>query len=258
MSDEDLHHKITKVAHIIQDARHLVAFTGAGISTDSGIPDFRSDSSGLWKRTDIDPLEVASLFGFRQNPGAFYKWVKPLATTILDAKPNESHLALAHLEARGTLKSVITQNIDMLHTRAGNTTIFELHGHMRQTTCIRCYAIFDGVPILEQFLRDELVPHCQHCGGILKPNVILFGEQLPVRELRDAQDAAKKCDVMLIIGSSLEVAPANQLPVVAKRNHAKLIIINLEETHLDYMADVVIHARAAQILPQILAQLQDV
>lgn len=255
MSDDDLHHKLKQVALIIQDARHLVAFTGAGISTDSGIPDFRSDSSGLWKRTDIDPLEVASLFGFRQNPDAFYAWVKPLATTILMAKPNESHLALAQLEARGTLKSVITQNIDMLHTRAGNSTIFELHGQMRQTTCIRCYAMFDGVPILEKFLQDGLVPHCQHCGGVLKPNVILFGEQLPVRELRDAQDATKKCDVMLVIGSSLEVAPANQLPVIAKRNQAKLVIINLEETHLDYMADVVIHARAAQVLPQILAQL---
>jgi len=258
MADEDLAHKINQIAKIIQDAQHLVAFTGAGISTDSGIPDFRSDSSGLWKRTDIDPLEVASLFGFRRSPATFYEWVKPLAMTILGAKPNESHIALAQLEHRGTLKSVITQNIDMLHTRAGNSTVFELHGHMRQTTCIRCYAVFDGVPILEKFLDDGRVPHCPHCGGILKPNVILFGEQLPVRELRGAQDATKKCDVMLVVGSSLEVAPANQLPVIAKRNHAKLVIINLEETHLDHMADVVIHARAAQIFPQILAQLQDV
>lgn len=257
MRDEDNPQKIKQVADIIRQAKYLVAFTGAGISTDSGIPDFRSDSSGLWKRTDIDPLEVASLFGFRNNPQAFYDWVKPLAQTILEAKPNPSHIGLAQLEAHGILKSIITQNIDMLHTRAGNSTIYELHGHMRLTTCIRCYHEFDGVPILEKFMADGLVPHCADCGGVLKPNVILFGEQLPIRELRQAQDAAKNCDVMMVIGSSLEVAPANQMPVIAKRNHAKVIIINLEETHLDYIADVVIHARAAHIIPQILDRLQD-
>lgn len=258
MTDDDITQKIDYATQLIQNAKNLVAFTGAGISTDSGIPDFRSDDSGLWKQVTVDPLEVASLYGFRRNPQAFYDWVKPLAHTIIHAKPNSAHIALAELEKQGILKSVITQNIDMLHTRAGNSTIYELHGHMRQTTCIRCYVVFDGVPILEQFLRDGLVPRCEHCGGVLKPNVILFGEQLPVRELRDSQDATKKCDAMLVIGSSLEVAPANQLPVIAKRNNAKLIIINLEETHLDHLADVVIHARAAQVLPQILAQLQDV
>lgn len=258
MNDEDNIHKIKQATHIIHTANNLVAFTGAGISTDSGIPDFRSDVSGLWKRADIDPLEVASLFGFRRNPQTFYEWVRPLANTILNATPNSAHEALVTLETDGLLTSVITQNIDMLHTRAGNTNVYELHGHMRLTTCIRCYHEFDGVPILEQFLMDGLVPHCPDCGGVLKPNVILFGEQLPVRELRQAQEASKKCDVMLIIGSSLEVAPANQMPIIAKRNMAKIIIINLEETHLDHIADVVIHARAAQILPQILTHLQDV
>jgi NAD-dependent deacetylase len=257
MTDGELAQKIEQASRLIQNAKNLVAFTGAGISTDSGIPDFRSDT-GLWKQTDVDPLEVASLFGFRRNPQAFYDWVKPLANTILMAKPNPSHIALADLETQGILTAIITQNIDILHTRAGNKTIYELHGHMRQTTCIRCYQVFDGVPILEQFLLDGHVPHCEHCGGVLKPNVILFGEQLPVRELRDAQQSAKQCDVMLIIGSSLEIAPANQLPVIAKRNNAKIIIINLDETHLDHMADVVIHARSSLVLPQILAHLQDV
>ena len=257
MTDGELAQKIEQATRLIQNAKNLVAFTGAGISTDSGIPDFRSDT-GLWKQTDVDPLEVASLFGFRRNPQAFYDWVKPLANTILMAKPNPSHIALADLEAQGILTAIITQNIDILHTRAGNKTIYELHGHMRETTCIRCYKVFDGLPILEQFLLDGRVPHCEHCGGVLKPNVILFGEQLPVRELRDAQQSAKQCDVMLIIGSSLEIAPANQLPVIAKRNNAKIIIINLDETHLDHMADVVIHARSSLVLPQILAHLQDV
>lgn len=256
MTDEEIAQKIEQATHIIQNARYLVGFTGAGISTESGIPDFRSDNSGLWNR--VDPLEVASLYGFRRNPQAFYDWVKPLTHTILSAKPNASHSALVHLETYGILKAVITQNIDMLHTRAGNKVIYELHGHMREVTCIHCYKIFDASPILDQFLQDERVPRCVHCNGVLKPNVILFGEQLPVRELRDAQDATKKCDVMLIIGSSLEVAPANQLPILAKRNNAKVIIINLEETHLDYLADVVIHARATEILPQIVQKLEDI
>lgn len=246
--------KISYAAALIRQAEYLVAFTGAGISTDSGIPDFRSPSSGLW--ANADPMSVGSIFGFKRNPQAFYDWVAPLTGTILNARPNAAHLALDRLERLGYLKSVITQNIDMLHTRAGNQCIFELHGHMRTATCIHCFTLFDGEPIMRQFLIDGQVPQCKICGGVIKPNVILFGEQLPVREFQNAQEAARRSDVMIVIGSSLEVAPAGDIPIMAARRGAKLIVLNLEPTPADRLADVVIHARAAEILPEIVRQVE--
>jgi len=243
--------QVTKAAQLIQAAEQVVAFTGAGISTPSGIPDFRSPTSGLWSHAD--PMSVASIFGFRQNPQAFYDWVRPLARTILDAQPNAAHLTLTRLEALGKLRSVITQNIDMLHHRAGSQQVYELHGHLREATCIHCFKLYSAQAILERYLHDGIVPLCQECGGVLKPNVILFGEQLPIRQLQGAQDVAKKADLMIVIGSSLEVAPASDLPWITKRHGGKLIILNLEATHLDGIADLVIHDDASHVLPAILS-----
>lgn len=245
---------IQRAADLIRAAQFAVVFTGAGISTPSGIPDFRSAHSGMWEQ--VDPMAVASLYGFRQNPQRFYNWVRPLAQLTMSALPNPAHLVLAELEKRGLLRVVITQNIDMLHTRAGNQTVYELHGNLRDATCIHCFTIYPAEPILQQFLVDGNVPCCSKCGGVLKPNVILFGEQLPYRELQGAQDAAKQCDVMLIVGSSLEVAPASDIPILAKRHHAKIIIINYEPTPLDHIAEVVINGDAAVILPAILQRLE--
>ncbi len=244
---------IQNAAELIHNAKHTVAFTGAGISTPSGIPDFRSPASGMWEQ--VDPMAVASLHGFRQNPQQFYDWVRPLAQLTLTALPNPAHLALATLEHKGKLQGIITQNIDMLHHRAGNKHVYELHGHLREATCLRCYKVVPAPPMIEQFLVDGYVPKCE-CGGILKPNVILFGEQLPYKELQGSQEAARKCDLMIIIGSSLEVAPASDLPLLAKRGGAKLLIVNLEPTMLDRIADVVIHADAAITLPAILERLE--
>lgn len=244
---------IKNAADLIKNAKYIVAFTGAGISTPSGIPDFRSPESGLWEQEDA--MAVASLHGFRQNPQRFYNWVRPLAQLTLQAKPNPAHLSLATLEEHGKLQGIITQNIDMLHHRAGNKNVYELHGHMREATCLQCFHIVPAPPIIEQFLIDGYVPRCA-CGGVLKPNVILFGEQLPYKELQGAQDAARKCDLMMIIGSSLEVTPASDLPLLAKRHGAKLLIINLEPTMLDRIADGIIHADAAITLPAILERLE--
>jgi len=230
-------------------ANNVVAFTGAGISTPSGIPDFRSESSGLWK--GVDAMEVGSIYGFRKNPRLFFDWVRPLTEKTLNAQPNPAHLALVELERQGKLSAVITQNIDMLHTKAGNQTIHELHGHMREATCIQCFHVYDGEPILRTFLEDEKVPHCPTCGGVIKPNVILFGEQLPYEPLQEARKAAKDCDLMLVIGSSLEVAPASDLPLIAARNGAKVVIINLEPTSMDRYVDLVLQGDAAEILPAV-------
>lgn len=246
--------KIDYVAELIKHSKNIVAFTGAGISTPSGIPDFRSPHSGMWN--NVDPMVVASIYGFRNDPQAFYDWIYPLTQTTINAKPNPAHYALAKLEESGCLKAVITQNIDILHTRAGNKTVYELHGHMREATCIHCFAVYAAEPIIEQFLIDKQVPHCARCGGVLKPNVILFGEQLPIQQLMGAQDASRKADLMMIIGSSLEVAPASELPLLTLRGGGKLVIINLENTHLDTKAQVVIHADAAEILPEIMQRLE--
>ncbi|MCA9905918.1 MAG: NAD-dependent deacylase [Anaerolineae bacterium] len=245
---------IAQVANYIRESRATVAFTGAGISTPSGIPDFRSPTSGLWEK--VNPMAVASLFGFRQNPRAFYDWVYPLAQKTLAAQPNAAHIALAHLETVAHLIAIITQNIDMLHQRAGSSQVYELHGQFREATCTHCFTPYPGLPLLEQFLTDRKVPHCPRCGGVIKPNVILFGEQLPLQVLRAAQDVARRADLMLIVGSSLEVAPASDIPIIATRSGAKLVIINLEPTDFDQGADVVIHEDAAIVLPEIMRYLE--
>lgn len=250
----NLDEQVQLAAALIASAKYGVAFTGAGISTPSGIPDFRSPDSGLW--ANVDPLEVASIYGFRQNPAAFYRWVQPLALTTLNAQPNPAHYALAQLERFGLLQAVITQNIDMLHTRAGSKTVYELHGHMRHGTCIHCFTSYDGEALIRDVLATGDVPQCTKCGGVIKPDVILFGEQLPVREFLAAKEASRKADVMIIIGSSLEVAPASDLPTLAVRNGAKLIIINLQSTPMDSSADVVIHANVAEVLPSIIGSME--
>lgn len=239
---------IQQAAQLIEQTQNIVAMTGAGISTPSGIPDFRSPDSGLWK--NVNPLTVASIYAFRQNPQRFYDWIHPLSRLVLEATPNPAHQALAQLEREGKLKAIITQNIDDLHNKAGSQTLYELHGHLREVTCIQCYQVQDSTAIFQKFVNDGKVPYC-HCGGVLKPNVILFGEQLPMQEFISAQMVIKEADLMLIAGSSLEVAPASDLPELALANGAKLIIINHQPTYLDSKADVVIQGDVAEILPQI-------
>lgn len=242
---------IDQAITILRQSKYAVTLTGAGISTPSGIPDFRSRSSGLWEKHD--PMEVASFTGFKRNPQAFYHWLRPLLDTIMAAEPNAAHQALAQLEAYGPLKAVITQNFDMLHSKAGSQTIHEVHGHLREATCLRCYEVFNTDVVLSDYLATGEVPRCPTCSGVLKPNVILFGELLPVSVLNQSRKHARLCDVMLAAGSSLEVAPAGDLPLLAKQSGAQLIIVTLSETHLDYLADVVIQADVAEILPQLAA-----
>lgn len=243
--------QINRAIHLLKLSRLAIGLTGAGVSTPSGIPDFRSPESGVWE--NVDPFEVASITAFRRHPEKFYNWVYPLAHASLNAAPNPAHMALALLEQHGPLKALITQNIDMLHTGAGSQTIYEIHGHLRQATCLSCQATFDGRQTLAQFLATNQVPRCPHCEGIIKPDVILFGEILPYDILLKAQAAVESCDLLLVAGSSLEVSPASDLPLIAKRNGARVIIVNWGETYFDAYADVVIRADVAEALP-ILAQ----
>jgi NAD-dependent deacetylase len=239
---------------MLRSARSAVALTGAGISTRSGIPDFRSHHTGLWDQAD--PMQVASLNGFRRQPEAFFEWVRPLAAKIVQAQPNAAHYAMAELEARHIIKAVITQNIDMLHTRAGSCLVYEVHGHMREFTCVECFRVYPSKGILDTFIETGAVPHCEHCHGILKPNVILFDEALPVKIIHAAQQAARECDVMVVVGSSLEVAPASEIPLIARAHGAKLIVMNYEETFIDDQADVVLHDDVADLLPRLVHLLE--
>lgn len=247
---------IDTASRLLREAKYAVALTGAGISTPSGIPDFRSDTSGLWSHAN--PLEVATLFGFRYHPQAFFEWIRPLALKIVQSSPNPAHYALARLETLGILKSIITQNIDLLHTRAGSTTVYEVHGHIREMTCISCFRVYEAEPILKDFLETDSwkVPQCGVCEGVLKPNVVLFGEQLPARVLLKAEQDSRQADVMLVAGSSLVVQPVANLPHLVQRHGGKLILVNLQETSYDRTADVVIYGDVADVLPRIVSQVE--
>jgi NAD-dependent deacetylase len=199
----------------------------------------------------VNPFAVASLSAFRSKPGAFFDWIRPMVSLVQDALPNPAHLALAELEQMGKLKATITQNIDSLHTRAGSRQIIEIHGHFRTATCIACYQATPGEVLLNHLLNHESVPTCEQCGGVLKPDIILFGEQLPFSELHASHQETRNCDLMLVAGSSLTVEPAASLPELAKEHGARLILVNLQPTRLDSIADVVIHADVAQILPKL-------
>jgi NAD-dependent deacetylase len=241
--------EIARAAQLLQEAHHAVALTGAGSSTPSGIPDFRSPGSGMWEK--INPLEVASIYSFRRHPERFYDWIRPMVTTLMNAEPNAGHVALAELEAGGWLKAIITQNIDNLHQRAGARQVLELHGHMREATCINCYRVVSSEDLLESFLSSEKVPRCARCGGVIKPNVVLFGEQLPVKVVNAAMAHIRQADLMLIAGSSLEVMPASQLPLLVHEQAGRLIVVNLTSTYVDEIAEVVIHGDLAEVLPRI-------
>ncbi len=240
---------IERAASLLGDARHAIALTGAGMSTRSGIPDFRSPGSGIWEQ--VDPLEVASIFAFRRSPETFFNWIRPMARQLLTAQPNPAHLALAQLEATGLIQAVITQNIDGLHQKAGSRRVLEVHGHLREATCIRCYHVFVTEQFAPAFLADGGVPRCPDCGNVLKPNVILYGEQLPATVMWEAQRYTRQCDLMLVAGSSLEVVPACDLPRLARQHGARLILVNLQPTYMDDQADVILHADVTDILPQI-------
>lgn len=239
-----------RARELFQKSRRAVALTGAGTSTPSGIPDFRSPGSGLWSQ--VDPAVVASLQGFLHEPANFYHWFAQTALDMAAAEPNPAHRALAELEERGVLRAVVTQNIDGLHQEAGSRYVLELHGSSDTATCLDCGRQVDGPKLIRQFLQTHQVPHCEICGGLLKPDVVLFGETLPLDVLQKAQQEIAQCDLLLVVASSLAVAPASQLPWLAIQRGTPLIICNLGTTWADPHADVVIQQDIAKSLPALL------
>jgi NAD-dependent deacetylase len=251
---------VEQIAHLEQLAEWMASsqrttvLTGAGISTRSGIPDFRSPDSGMW--VHADPMQVASIWGFREDPAAFYRWIRPLAHKMWHARPNSAHLALAHLEAQNLLHTIVTQNIDHLHQKAGSRRVLHVHGTAESAVCLGCGSTFREIDFWQPFLADsrDQLPTCLNCGAVLKPDVVLFGEELPHETLREAQQAALDCDLMIVVGSSLEVMPTADLPFLARRRGAKLAIINLGKTEADHRADLVIRADVTQALPRLVEQ----
>jgi NAD-dependent deacetylase len=240
---------IEDAAVLIRKAERAVVLTGAGISTPSGIPDFRSEGSGLWSHDE--PMEVASLTTFRTAPERFFHWFQPLASQIFNAQPNAAHMALAEFEHAGYVRTVLTQNIDGLHHKAGSNNVVEMHGTLRTVSCTSCFQRFEATPFLRPYIENAAIPTCLSCNGILKPDVILFGEQLPQAAWFEAQRAARQCDLMIVAGSSLEVLPVARLPMQALDRGAHLIVINNTPTYLNVRADVVIMDDVATTIPEI-------
>jgi NAD-dependent deacetylase len=237
-------------AELFRKAKRTVVLTGAGISTPSGIPDFRSEGTGLWSRDE--PLESASLSTFRTTPEKFFTWFRPLASQIFHAQPNPAHTALAEFEQAGHQSIIITQNIDGLHQKAGSKQVVEMHGTLRTLSCTQCYKKFQAAEYLTPFIENGMIPQCTSCNGILKPDVILFGEQLPQSAWQVAQQATRQCDLILVAGSSLEVLPVAGLPIQALDHGAHLIIINNTATYVNVRADIVITENVATIIPEIM------
>jgi NAD-dependent deacetylase len=240
---------------LLRKAEHAVVLTGAGISTPSGIPDFRSEGTGLWAHDE--PLEVASLNTFRTHPERFYEWFRPLASQIFEAQPNAAHLALARLEKEGHLHTTMTQNIDLLHQKAGTSNILEMHGTLASLSCTQCFRTVDSTPYLKPYVQEGKTPRCPSCGSMLKPDVILFGEQLPQKAWLEALRASRACDLMIVAGSSLEVLPVASLPMQAIDRGAHLLIVNNTATYLDVRADAVLRGNVVDIIPAMVEQAID-
>jgi NAD-dependent protein deacetylase/lipoamidase len=225
----------------VLDHRPFVVLTGAGISTESGIPDFRS-ATGIWAK--YDPMEVAHIDGFHRDPEKVWEFYGRRLSLLGEAEPNEGHRALAELEDRGWVRAVITQNIDRLHERAGSRALVEVHGSIRFATCLHCGAT---VP-MEDVLELLPVPHCPSCGHVLKPDVVMFGELLPAAQIARAEQLAREAGVLLVVGSSLEVYPVAGLPLETLANGGRLAIVNRGGSPFDARASVVVDAGAGETL----------
>ncbi len=243
---------IRRAAELLRASRWAVVLTGAGVSTESGLPDFRSPG-GLW--TTVDPTRVASLSAFRADPDTFYSFYLTRLSQLGRASPNAAHRAIARLEALGIVKLVITQNVDGLHQQAGSREVIEVHGNLREARCAQCTAV---VPIQEMTapLQAGRRPQCGRCGGLLRPNVVLFEEMLPLDAYARAEEGCRRCDTLVVVGSSLEVYPVADLPRMALARGARLLIVNRDPTPYDGAAHLVLRGSAGAILPDVVGALE--
>jgi NAD-dependent deacetylase len=241
---------LERAAAMVAAARRGVAFTGAGISQESGIQTYRGQG-GLWNTASP---RTSSIDFFVNDPGAYWEVARERGATLLAAQPNAAHQALVELERQGHLRAVITQNVDGLHRLAGSAEVWELHGNGREVVCLDC-GKREPRSHVQARLEEEPPPRCLGCGGIhLKPAAVFFGEAMPVEATRRSFELAGECDLMLVVGSSLVVYPAAQVPLAAHEAGAPLVIVNAEPTPFDELAEVVLRGRAGEILPELVRQ----
>jgi NAD-dependent deacetylase len=240
-----------ELAALIRERRPAVVLTGAGMSTESGIPDFRS-ASGIWR--EVDPFEVASIDAFRRDPLRVWRWYGPRIAGLLAAEPNAGHVALAALERAGHVRAVVTQNIDLLHMRAGSEDVVELHGSIREFRCLACGAAEALEPVLAQ-LESREAPLCAACGTILKPGVVMFGELLPADAMARAELLCGAARLLIVVGSSLQVWPVAGLPGDTLRAGGVVAILNLDETPYDADAAVVVREPSGSTLAAVAREL---
>lgn len=244
--------QIDTVAEMVLESKKLVVFTGAGVSTESGISDFRSPG-GIWDRFDPGELNYQTFMASEGGREKYWQFSRALWPEIAGAQPNPGHNAIAEFYHMGKLDCVITQNIDSLHQRAGvpEEKVIELHGTMKWVNCLECGQRYPREPIQAQLDAGTKVPRCESCGGIMKPATVSFGQPMPEQETRQAEAAASACDLFLSVGSSLVVYPAAQMPLIARENGARLVIINLTPTPHDSHADIVINEKTGPVLSAI-------
>ena len=234
----------TDLAALIRDRGPAVVLTGAGMSTESGIPDFRS-SSGLW--AEVDPFEVASIDAFRRDPLRVWRWYGPRIAGLLAAEPNAGHLALAALERSGHVRAIVTQNIDLLHSRAGSVDVTEVHGSIARFACLACGGEEALEPVLAQ-LETREAPVCTACGTILKPGVVMFGELLPPDAMLRAELLCREAPLLVVVGSSLQVWPVAGLPNETLSAGGAMAIVNLDETPYDAHAAIIVRDASGSTL----------
>ena len=246
---------IEQAAQLIAQSRKVVVFTGAGVSTESGIPDFRSPG-GIWTKFQPEDFTIQKYLSCPKT--RMKMWTMGKEFKLDQALPNDAHLAIAQMEKMGKLFAVITQNIDNLHQRAGNSQhmVIELHGNMQEIICVSCQATWSWEEVERRVLNGEYDPRCTRCNGILKPNAVFFGEPLPMGAFMEAIDKSTQCDLFMVVGSSLVVYPAAEIPMYARKNGAKLVIINLSNTDQDHLAHLVIRGRAGDVMSRIIKRVK--
>jgi len=234
------------LAGLIERLQPCVVLTGAGMSTESGIPDFRS-TSGIW--AEVDPFEVASIEAFRRDPLRVWRWYGPRIRALCEAQPNPGHLALAELERAGLVRAVVTQNIDALHTRAGSEDVIEVHGSIRRSVCLTCGCELSLPAVLAQ-LEEREAPVCTQCGAILKPGVVMFGELLPAAAAARAERLARDAALLLVVGSSLQVWPVAGWPAQTLAAGGAVAVVNRDETPYDRDAILTVREAAGASLAE--------
>jgi NAD-dependent deacetylase len=240
-----------RVASLLRDSERAVVLTGAGVSVPSGIPDFRTPGTGLWE--NVDPMEVAHIDAWRRDPERFWSFYGERFASLVDKRPNGAHLAIAELERRGLIRGVITQNIDRLHRAAGSERLIEMHGSIEWSVCLECGGRHRLERVVAQLHDGGGAPECPACVAPLKPDVVLFGELLPERALAEAQELAMRADLMLCVGSSLEVYPVAGLPAITRGAGGRIVLITQGPTPYDDDAELRLDGDVVDELERVLA-----